>query len=288
MDGLSTLASSIGASGTPATLVAAGLLARVFVAVETAAHGLLPTVEFKARLSLSLIVALAALPAAIVVSPLTRSAPTLTVALTAVAGEALCGLCLGLTVAAAVGAVGWAGDALGGIAGLAWEDGEEAEAGSPAGTARLARWLAFGGFLAAGGLEVVFTSLIDGVRSMPVGFLGFNLPVRDSIESWAVGMPSMAIGLAVSLVVPVLAAVLVFQLVAALTLRVASCEPGPGLLHAATALVVLAMLSCNAPAWSRAAGTRLLPSLTSSMVSPVSVASPAPGNSPHAGSGGSR
>lgn len=288
MDGLSTLAGSIGASGNPATLVAAGLLARVILAVETAAHGLLPTVEFKARLALSLIVALATLPAALVASPLIGSAPTLSIAITTVTGEALFGLCLGLMVAAAVGAFGWAGDLLGGIAGLAWEDGEEEEAGAPAGTARLARWLAVGGFLAAGGLEVVFTSLIDGVRSMPVGFLGHNLPVWDAIASWAVGMTSMAIGLAVSLAMPVLAAVLVFQLVVALSLRVASCEPGPGLLHAATALVVLAMLSCSAHAWSRAAGPRLLPALTSSLVSPGSAASPPPASTPHAGSGGRR
>lgn len=288
MDGLSTLASSIGASGTPATLVAAGLLARVVVAVESAAHGLLPTVEVKARLALSLLVALAALPTALVASPLTGSAPTLAVAITTVAGEALFGLCLGLTVAAAVSAVGWAGDLLGGVAGLAWEDGEEEEAATPAGTARLARWLAFGGFLAAGGLEVVFTSLLDGVRSMPVGVLGRDIPVWDSIEAWAVGMTSTAIGLAVSLAVPVLAAVLVFQLVAALSLRVASCEPGPGLLHAATALVVLAMLSCSAHVWSRAAGPRLLPSLSSSLISPGSAASPQPGSSPRASSGGRR
>ena len=52
MDALSVLANSIEASGGPGLIVAAGLLARVVVGIEVAAHGLLPTVEFKARLAL--------------------------------------------------------------------------------------------------------------------------------------------------------------------------------------------------------------------------------------------
>ena len=277
MDGLSTLASSIGSFGGPATLVAAGLLARVLVAMETAAQGLLPTVEFRARLALTLVVALAALPTALAASPLTTSEPTLAVAIGAVAGEACCGLCLGLTVAAAISAVAWAGELIGGVAGLSWEDGEEGEAGASAGIARLARWLALGGFLAAGGLDVVLVSLIDGVRSMPVGFLGRSLTPWPRLESWAVGMPSMAIGLAVSLAVPILAAVLIFQLVAAISLRVASCDPGPGLIHAATAMVVLAMLFANASGWSRAAGPRLLPALTASLSTAAPASTPSSG-----------
>jgi hypothetical protein len=101
-------------------------------------------------------------------------------------------------------------------------------------------------------------------------------------------MPSMAIGLAVSLAVPTLAAVLVFQLVAALSLRTASCDPGPGMLHAATALVVLAMIFVNASAWSRAAGPRLLPMLAASIAAPAPVATPSSGASRPTRSGGHR
>lgn len=288
MDALSILANSIEASGGPGLIVAAGLLARVVVGIEVAAHGLLPTVEFKARLALGLLVALAALPAAFVASPLATAKLTLSAALATIAAEASVGLCLGLTVAAAVSAVAWAGELLGGIAGLAWEDGEEdGAAGSSAGVARLARWLSLAGFLAAGGLEIVLVSLIDTVRSMPVGFLSGSA-TWPPFETWALRMPSIAIGLAVSLAVPALAAVLVFQVVAALALRTASCDPGPGMLHAATALLVLATIFVNASAWSRAAGPRLLPVLTAALAAPAPVSSPRSVATPDAGSGGHR
>ncbi len=293
MDALSVLANSFEASGGPGLLVAAGLLARVIVGIEITAHALLPTVEFRARLALGFLVALAALPAALVASPLATAELTVFTALGAIAGEACVGLCLGLTVAAAVSAVAWAGEILGGIAGLSWEDGEEdGAAGSSAGVARLARWLALAGFLAAGGLDIVLVTLIDGVRSMPVGFLGGSATVWPTFEShlasWALRMPSIAIGLAVSLAVPTLAAVLVFQIVAGLSLRMASCDPGPGLLHAATALVVLAMIFVNASAWSRAAGPSLLPTLAASITAPVPAATPPSGATRSAHSGGRR
>ena len=293
MDALSALANSIEASGGPGLLVAAGLLARVVLGLEIAAHALLPTVEFRARIALGFLVALAGLPAALVASPLATVEVTLSTALGVIAGEACVGLCLGLTVAAAVSAVAWAGEILGGIAGLSWEDGEEdAAAGSSAGVARLARWLALAGFLAAGGLDIVLVTFIDGVRSMPVGFLGGSATAWPAVESqlasWALRMPSIAIALAVSLAVPTLAAVLVFQLVATLSLRTASCDPGPGMLHAATALVVLAMIFVNASAWSRAAGPRLLPTLAASITAPATVATPSSGTTRSSRSGGHR
>ena len=286
MDAPTALATALEHPAGPALLAAAGLLARVTRAFESCAHGLLPTVEFKTRLALSLIVTLAALPTALVASPLASAGIGLTSALGVIAGEACLGLCLGLAVAAAVSAVAWAGDLLGSIAGLAWEDGEEdGAAGSPAGVARLARWLAVGGFLAAGGLEVVVLSLTDGVRSMPIGSLAGSAISWPAIEAWALRMPALAFGLAVSLAVPTVAAVLVFQLAAAIALRTASCDPGPGFLHAATALVVLAMILVNAGAWSRAAGPRLLPSLAASL-SPPAHAPALP--VPPSGSGGRR
>ena len=284
MDAPTALATALQNPTGPALLVAAGLLVRVTLAFETCAHGLLPTVDLKTRLALGLIVTLAALPTALVASPLASAGIGLTLALGVIAGEACLGLCLGLAVAAAVSAVAWAGDLLGSIAGLAWEDGEEdGAAGSPAGIARLARWLAVGGFLAAGGLDVVLVSLTDSVRSMPIGFLAGSAMPWPAIEAWALRMPALAFGLAVSLAVPTVAAVLVFQLAAAIALRTASCDPGPGFLHAATALVVLAMILVNAGAWSLSAGPRLLPSLAASLAPPAHAPSPAV---PPTGSGG--
>ena len=123
---------------------------------------------------------------------------------------------------------------------------------------------------------------------MPVGFLSGSATALPTFETWAVRMPSMAIGLAVSLAVPALAAVLVFQVVAALALRTASCDPGPGMLHAATALIVLATIFVNAPAWSRAAGPRLLPTLVAAIAAPAPVPSPRSVATPDASSGGHR
>lgn len=256
----------------PSMLVAAGLFARIGVAIETCAHGILPTVEVRSRLALGLLVSLAALPAAVAASPLASTGPESPWVIGVIAGEACLGLCLGLTVAGAVSAVAWAGDLLGHLAGMAWEDGEEEDAGgSTAGIARLARWLALGGFVAAGGLEVVLLALTDGVRTLPIGALSAG-GFPTSLEAWALRMPAWACGWAVSLAVPTMAAVLVFQLAAVIALRASSCDPGPGILHAATALVVLAMIVVHAGSWSRAAGPRLLPTLSAALAPQTSAA----------------
>ncbi len=240
------------------SLVSAGLLARMGAAVETAAPSLLPGVGPRARLAVTVLLAGAALPAALAVTSGRAPTPTWGALLVMVAAEACIGMALGLAVAALVGAVAWAGEILGGASGLSWTDGmEEESAGVSAGVPRLARVVALAAFLAAGGLEGTVAALVDGVRTVPVGTVhdpsGF-VPV-------AVQGTATALALAVSLALPVLVGLLVFQLVAALVLRVGGCEPGPGLLHAATALVLLALVLHGAPAWTMAAGPRLLPTL---------------------------
>jgi hypothetical protein len=60
------------------------------------------------------------------------------------------------------------------------------------------------------------------------------------------------------------------------------------MLHAATALIVLATIFVNASAWSRAAGPRLLPALAAAIAAPAPVPSPRSAATPDAGAGGHR
>lgn len=246
----------------PATLlVAVALLARMVAAIETAAPSLLPAVEARVRFAVALVLALAALPAALPVSrpPAVTGVGTVLVLL---GGEACIGLLLGLVVTCIGSAVAWAGEILGTAGGIGWADGEEEDAaGSAAGVARLARWLALASFLAAGGLQGVVAGLIDGVRGLPPGLLTQGESPIGGLVTLATAIPSATVGIAVSLAVPGMIAVLVFQLAAALCLRAAACDAGPGLLHAATALVVVAAIFFGASGWSGATRTRLLPLL---------------------------
>lgn len=239
-------------------LMATGLVARLGAAVEIAAPSLLPGFGPRSRLALTVVLAGAALPAALGAVPSRAPAATWGTLLVLTATEACIGIALGIAIAALVGAVAWAGEILGGAAGLSWTDGVEDEAaGVAAGVPRVARVVALAAFLAAGGLEGTVAALVDGVRTLPVGSV--NDP--RSLLPVAVQGTATALALAVAVALPVLVGLLVFQVVAALALRVGGCEPGPGLLHAATGLVLLALLCHGAPAWSTAAGPRLLPAL---------------------------
>lgn len=239
-------------------LVATGLLTRMGAAVETGAPSLLPGVGPRARLAVAVLLTGAALPTALAAAPSRAAVPTWGAILVTAATEACIGIALGLVVAALVAAFAWAGEILGAAAGLAWTDGvEEEAAGVSAGVPRLARVVALAAFLAAGGLERTVATLVDGVRTVPVG----TVTDPAAFVPVAVQATATALALAVALALPLLVALLVFQFVAALALRVGGCEPGPGLLHAATALVLLALLCHGSPAWTVAAGPRLLPTL---------------------------
>ena len=284
MDAASVLAAWLPGAG---PLVFVALLARIAIGMEMAAPALLPTVEMRTRLGFSLLLTLAALPAALTTSLLAVNGPA-AVSLTgggtlaAIAGEAVIGVGLGLAVSALVSAVAWSGDILGTVSGLAWDDGQEGGASdTPAGVARLARWVALAAFLSAGGLEAVVAGFVDGVRTVPVGLLSHGDTPPEAMAALVTTIPATAIGLAVMLAIPALVAVLAFQLAATTCLRVSACDPGPGLLHAATALVLLVTISVSAAGWSDAAGQRLLP-----MVSATFNGAPAGGLPGSAGSSG--
>lgn len=239
-------------------LVAAGLLTRVVAVTEIAAPTILPGVGVRSRFALAVLVAGAALPAALAAAPIRAAPPTWGTFLTTAATEAGIGIALGLAVAALVGVVTWAGEILGGAAGLAWTDGVEEEAAeASAGVPRLARSLALAAFLAAGGLGGTVATIVDGVRTLPIG----TAPGPAPLETVAIQATAAAVSLAVALALPALVGLLVFHVVVALVIRVGACDPGPGLLHGATALLLIAMLCHGAPAWWDAAGARLVPAL---------------------------
>ncbi len=234
-------------------VVAAGLFVRVAAAVEVVGPALLPGVSGRTRLAAASVLSAAALPAAL---HATSAVPT--------AEWSTLLPVLGLEAAALVGAVGWAGEILGGASGLAWSDADADDPpGTSAGFPRLARVAALGAFVVAGGLEGVVVALVDGVGRLPVGTAGApgTLGSLGSLGSLAIQGTAAAVSLAVALALPMLLALLVFHLVTALALRVGACESGPGLLHAASALVLLAMFWHGADAWTGVAGPRLLPLL---------------------------
>jgi len=238
-------------------VVAAGLFVRVAAAVEVVGPALLPGVSGRTRLAAASVLSAAALPAALHATSAVSTAEWSTL-LPMLGLEACVGVASGLVVAALVGAVGWAGEILGGASGLAWSDADADDpSGTSAGFPRLARVAALGAFVVAGGLEGVVVALVDGVGRLPVGTAG----APGTLGSLAIQGTAAAVSLAVALALPMLLALLVFHLVTALALRVGACESGPGLLHAASALVLLAMFWHGADAWTGVAGPRLLPLL---------------------------
>ena len=236
--------------------VAACLVARLAATVEIAAPAILPAIGFRSRAAVTTLVSLAALPAALA-APGRVAVPQggwgdLGFLL---AAEVLIGMAGGLAVAALAGGLAWAGEILGMASGLAWSDGDGDD--DAAGAPRLARWVALAAFVAAGGIGGTVAAVIDGTRIVPPGGAGSTVPA--TLLPLAIAASSAALSLAVALALPVLAALLALHLLAAIVLRVGECEAGPGMLPAATALVVLATLVHGAGDWTAAAGERLRP-----------------------------
>lgn len=229
----------------PDPVCAAGVLARMGAAVAAGGLAIAPRVGGRVQAALALALTGAALPAAA-----TRAEQAAIVPL--VAGELLVGLALGATVAAVLAAARWAGGVVGSLAGLSWADDFTPD-GDPqsAGTAALAGWLAVGGFLVADGHLQVIAGFVDSVRAIPVGALAAGEAARaDALVSVVVAAPTWALGLALALAGPALAAVLTFHVAAALCLRAVPLTPGAGLVQAAAALVLLAALAGNAEVWT--------------------------------------
>lgn len=233
------------AAAWPDPVIAAGVLARMAAAVAAGALAIAPRAGWHVQVAAALALASAALPAA---GAGARPAPLLPL----VAGELLVGLALGATVAAVLAAARWAGGLLGSLAGLSWADDftPDGDAQS-AGTAALAGWLAVGGFLVAGGHLQVVAGFVDSVHTIPVGALAAGAGAHaDGLVTVVTAAPAWALGLALALAGPALAAVLAFHVAAAVCLRAVRVAPGAGLVQAGAALVLLAALAGSAEVWT--------------------------------------
>ena len=219
-----------------ALVPAACACARMTAAVAVGGLPLAGVVPLRVRATIAVALAVVAMPQAV-------AAPAGLTPL-AIVGEAVVGAGLGLVVAAIGAAAAWAGAVIGSLSGLSWAD-DFAPADDPqaAGLARLAAWMGLAGFLAAGGHLAVVAGLVDSFRVIPLG------ASPGAITPRVTGAADVALGLALMLAGPALAAVVVFHVATAVCVRTVRFMPGQGMLQAAAAALALGMVVAGAPAW---------------------------------------
>ncbi len=223
--------------------IAIGVIVRMAAAVAAGGLPVFPRLEVRLQAVAVVAFSAGALPAAVPAAPRPPLVPLLV-------GEAIVGLGLGLVAAVIFAAASWAGRILGTISGLSWADDftPDAPAGDGA-AARLAGWLAVAGFLAAGGHLAIVAGLFDSVTRLPVGCLAATGEAGDLADLVATA-PSLALGLAISLAAPAVAAVLSFHAAAAICVRTVRFAAGAGLLQAVASLVVLGAVWVGAGLWT--------------------------------------
>ena len=225
-------------------VIAAAVAARVGVAVSVGMPAVFPGTTPRIRAALAILLAVAALPLAVS----QRGLQPLPAWPFVVAGEAVVGLGFGVAVAGLLAAATWAGGILGTVAGLSWaDDFDPAGDAQTAGMAALCRWLALGGFLAGGGHLAVVMGIVDGFRTLPVGAAAGGCP--GGLAAVATALPGAGLGLAVSLALPALTAVLVFHVAVAVCLRTIRFMPGQGMLQGLAAAVLLGVVVLGADTW---------------------------------------
>lgn len=226
-------------------VIAAGVVARMGIAVAIGMAGVFPAVTLPVRAALAILLAGAALPLAVTHCGLRPLGAWPLV----VAGEALVGLGLGLAVAVVLAAAAWAGGILGSVAGLSWaDDFDPAGDAQAAGMATLCRWLAVAGFVVAGGHLAVVAGFIDGFRTLPIG-AALDGGLAEGVARLVTTLPGAGLALAVSLALPAVTAVVVFHVAAAVCLRTIRFVPGEGMLQTLAALVLLGAVAVGADTW---------------------------------------
>lgn len=218
------------------------VVARAAGLCATGTWPLFPGVCMRVRVAITVALAATAMPAVLMAPSALESAGRLTPL--AVVGELLLGTILGTAVACVTGAASWAFAMLAAACGLAEGDAADPEDADRGGIARLVWWIAAGGFLAAGGNRAIVGGLLGSFASLPVG----TFPSGNA-AAMAVEVPAVAFTLAVSLAMPVLAGIIAFHVATAIVFRVASLDPGPGLVQAAAGLLLLAVLYGTADSW---------------------------------------
>ena len=223
-----------------------GVLARCAGFVATATWPVFPGACLRVRGGLAVVLAAAAMPAALGKS-VGGQESDLPVA--AVLTEILVGTVMGTAVACVLGSAAWAVGMMAAASGVAGGDSADPQEGGGAGFARLAWWIAVGGFLSAGGSRLVLGGLLDSFQSLPVGGMvdgagGIAVIVRQ--------LPGTAFTIAVSLALPAVLAILAFHATAAIAIRATALSPGQGMMQSAAGLVLLGMLYASAGSWTTA------------------------------------
>lgn len=213
--------------------------------VTTSTWPCFPGVCLKVRALLSVTLSAVAMPA-VLASTSADGAVRLTPL--ALAAELLLGLAMGTAVACITASASWSFGMMAAACGLPAGDAADPETAEGAGFARLAWWIAAGGFLAAGGNRLVVAGLLDSFRAIPIGGGAGGSP-DGGLAAVLMQVPATAFVLAVSLALPVLAALLAYHAVVAIVIRVAAFDPGSGFIQAVAALVLLAILHLSADVW---------------------------------------
>lgn len=229
------------------------VLARSAGFVAAGSWPLLPGSCLRIRIAATIALSAACLPHAFNAAD---SAPSLaTVPLEAVVGCAM-GFCVAAVSAAVSWAVSFALSAVG-------EDPQpdvtadepspvESIIGTSGALAQLAFWMGTAAFFSAGGERWIVGGLIGSYRSMPPGVWG-----EADVGRLVLELASSGFTIAVSLAIPLLAALVTFRLTTAIVLRTANLSPGPGLLQAATMIVALVAIVLAGDLWAGRLGNAL-------------------------------
>jgi len=211
-----------------------------FVAAST--FPVYPGVDARVRLAMAIAVSAVAMPG-VLASGVSPEGIT-PIALVA---EAVLGAAMGTAVACVSASAAWAFGMAATACGLAGGDDADPLSVEGAGIARLAWWISAGGFVASGGARGVLGGLLDSFVTMPVGGRGDG--VVSQLLAVATSLPAAAFTIAVSLALPVVAALVAYHAVVAIATRAAGFEPGVGLVQASASLLLLVILFLTADVW---------------------------------------
>lgn len=225
-----------------AVAVCLAVLARCGGFVAASTFPVYPGVGMQVRLAMAIVVSAAAMPGVLGAGPIAEGITPL-----GIAAELILGLAMGTSVACVTAAAAWAFGMAAAASGLAGADDADPLSVESAGIARLAWWIAAGGFVASGGARGLLGGLLDSFQTMPIA--GGNDGAVSHVLAVATDLPVAAFTIAVSLALPVLAAMLAYHAVVAVATRAAGFEPGAGLVQASAAILLLVILFLTADVW---------------------------------------
>ncbi len=254
--------------------VVVGVLTRIAGLLLTGGLRLFPGVPVQVQVGLLAVLGVAASPAALLATTQAETAVVVPI-MPVLATELLIGCGLGLAVALLVSVAEMAGSLLAAVAGLNWADAFTPGGSGGPGVARLCGWLGLAAFVMAGGQQVAVRGLLNSFWRLPVGTAVTPAAVTPLFDR-LVHLPSLCLGLAFAIAVPVLVAVITVHVTAAIYLRAVSLTPGPGLLQGVAAAVLLGGLIAGSHQWTGPVGRLIRTPLedTFEAVGPVSGASP--------------